>query len=143
MSVLRKLRRKAHRSEYPAVPLGAGDFIPFRKMSEVILDFAQPLLGPMDNGYDEHEIETLVFAALCWNLSFMSAEEQREGIEQIVNETCRSDVACRIGLGESANMLIRRKKSCFADDGRIVLDCKFIGGGDSQQFIVLSALTKD
>ncbi len=143
MSVLRKLRRKAHHSEYPAVPLRAGDFIPFRKMSEVILDFAEPLLGPMDNGYDEPERETLVFAILCWNLSFMSAEEQREGIEQIVNETCRSNATCRIEIENAATMLIRRKKSCFAEDRRMVLDYNFVVEGDSQQFIVASVFEGD
>ena len=65
------------------------------------------------------------------------------GIERILNETCRSDVFCRISLEKTAIMLIRRKKSCFADDRRIVLDYKFIGEGESLQFIVLSGFVKD
>jgi hypothetical protein len=67
MGGLRKLRRRGLGSRYELEPLRNRDIYAGRKLSEVLLDFAGPLLDTADDDYFENAVS---FVALCWNLFF-------------------------------------------------------------------------
>ena len=143
MGTIRKLRRKSHTTKYRTEPLGHGQSSFPRKMSEVLLDFADPLLNTIDDDDGEFFEEVLMFACLCWNLSLLQEKEQKKMALSIVDEMGKSDPLKRLGVEKDIWMLLERKKDFFANDKRMVLDYKFIEEQGRPRLLVVSTLVKD
>jgi len=143
MGVTRKLRRKSHKGRYKIEPLRQVEALPFRKMSEVLLDFAQPLLEDMDDDENDCFEAVINFAAICWNLSFLPEKEQRVQLKNIASQLGESDLLMRLEAKSLARVLLHRKKTLFSNDRRIIANVKIVGKGDNQRLLVMSALAKD
>jgi hypothetical protein len=140
MGALRKLRRKGHRSEYAVEPLRGTEASPYRKMSEVLLDFAKPLLDIIG----EEEFENVIgFAGLCWNVSFSPENEQMREILSIINKLGKPKSFEHLPLEDYAKMLLNRKKEFFANDNRILVDYKIVEDGGKERLLVVSAPAKE
>jgi hypothetical protein len=142
MGALRKLRREAGwkaGGEYAVEPLRATEFPPMRKMSEVLLDFARPLLDTVD---DEGFKNVIIFAALCWNVSFLPEPKQQKDLKKIVDELSKPAPLIRPDLNAWAKSLLERKKAFFAADRRMVLDYRVVEEKDSRHLFVTSTLAK-
>jgi hypothetical protein len=110
-------------------------------MSDVLQDFAEPLLETADD--DKFFANAISFAAFCWNMSFLSEKEQRKMMRDIVDEIVKSDALARLGAEDWARMLLERKKTFFADDRRIILDYKIVEENGRERLLVMSSLVKD
>ena len=140
MGGLRKLRRKSRKGQYEVEPLRQDGAFPVRKMSEVLLDFAEPFLETLT---DEQFEAGISFAAICWNISFLPERKQQKQLRRLVDELGKSDPLARFDIEDCARMLLERKRVFFADDKRMIVNYKVIDQGDSHRLLVMSALTKD
>ena len=79
------------------------------KMSEVILDFAEPILDECEN--EEAEKIAIAMAILIWNLSLLLEKDQDREILKMCSQLAGSDDATQIaGLMDYANSLLERKE---------------------------------
>jgi hypothetical protein len=141
MSVVRKLRRSGHSKHYRLEPLVPKDLCLARKMSEVLMDFAGPLLEDLE---DETAFESVLsFAVICWNLSFFPEKEQRKMMRDIVDELGKSDHLMRLEAESWVGFFLERKKAFFADDRRMILDYKIVQEKGRERLLVVSTLAKD
>lgn len=139
-SPLRKLQRcigRCYRTEsiHPRAGLP-----PERKMSEVLLEFAEPLL---DGAVDDSDYRAGIgFAVMFWDLALLPEEEQPEALKHMARDlgkTSRSndpeivEYFQRIG-----KMLLLRKKALFPDITRAILDYEIVGKGETIQLLITS-----
>lgn len=97
------------------------------KMSEVITEFAEPLLKV---AYSEQSCEIAVMLAItCWNLTLLPEEEREKMFERIITETTKTDEH-RKDTESVALMLIERKKLLFPHLKKFVVnhDIQFLDG---------------
>ena len=142
MGGMRKLRRNSRSTQYEVEPLRPHKSFHAGKMSEVILDFAEPLLNTIDDD-DELFEEAISFAVICWNISFLPENEQKKTIRSLIYEMAKSDVLLCLGVQDDIRMLLERKKAFFADDKRMVVNYEIIQENGSRRLLVMSAVTKD
>lgn len=142
MGGLRKLRRRSRNTQYTIEPLRPKGPFPLRKMSEVILDFAEPLLNEIEDD-DELFEDVISFAVICWNISFLPEKEQKKMIHSLVYEMGKSDVLLCLGVQDDIRMLLERKKTFFADEKRMVVNYEIIEENGSRRLLAMSAFTKD
>jgi len=142
MGGIRKLKRRSRSTQYAAEPLRQKYPFPLRKMSEVVLDFAGPLLNTIDDD-DELFEEVICFAAFCWNTSFLPENEQKQMVQSLIDDIAKSDILQRLRFEDDIRMLLERKKAFFADDRRIVVNYEVIEEEDRQRLLVMSTLAKD
>jgi len=139
MSTMRKLRRNIGRAQYEVEPLRRQEASFGRKMSEVILDFAEPLLESLD---DEKFESAIAFAAICWNLSFLPEQERQAQLNAMVDKLSKFDALLRIEMEDCAEILFERKRVLFANDKRIVVNYKVVEEKDEHRLLVMSTLAK-
>ena len=141
MGTMRKIRRRSRGKQYEVEPLRPQQSFHARKMSEVILDFAEPLLDALDD--DELFENAINCAVACWNLSFLPEKKQQRQLRAMVNELGKSDQLTRFEIEDCTRMLLERKRFFFADEKRIVVNYKVVEEGDYQRLLVMSVLAKD
>jgi hypothetical protein len=140
MGGLRKLRRRSRSAQYAFEPLRPKESFHAGKMSEVILDFADPLLNAVD---DELFEDVISFAIICWNVSFLPEKERTKILCSLVDKIAKSDVLLRLSVKNDIRMLLERKKTFFADDRRIVVNYEIIEERGSRRLLAMSAMAKD
>ena len=141
MGVMRKLRRKNHKEQYWIEPLRQEHAFPVRKMSDVIPEFAEPILDTIDD--DELFEEVISFAVICWNLSFLPEQQQLAQWNNFANEVGTSQLLSHTEIEDWVWILLERKRTFFADDRRIVMNYKVIDEGDHNRLLVMSTLAED
>ena len=141
MGTMRKLRRRSRGKQYEVEPLRPQQSFHARKMSEVILDFAEPLLDAIDD--DEFFENAINCAVACWNLSFLPEKKQRRQLRAIVNELGKSALLTRVEAEDCTRMLLERKRIFFADEKRIVVNYKVVEEEDHHHLFVMSTFAKD
>jgi hypothetical protein len=107
MGGLRKLRRSRSR-QYEVEPLRPQQSFNASKMSEVILNFAEPLLNTIDDD-DELFEDVISFAVICWNISFLPEKEQKKMICSLIDEMAKSNVLLRLSVQNDIQMLLDRR----------------------------------
>jgi hypothetical protein len=142
MGGMRKLRRRSRSAQYDVEPLWPQQSFHAGKMSEVILDFAEPLLNTIDDD-DELFEEVIRFAVICWNASFLPEKEQKQILCSMVDGMAKSDVLLRLSVRDDIRMLLERKKAFFADDKRMLIEFEVIKEKGSRRLLAMSALIKD
>lgn len=141
MSTLGKLRRKDPSTGHEIEPLRRHPLLLERKMSEVLLDFAEPILDGMrdDSCFDD----AIAFSALCWNLALMPSEEQRVHLNDAAGAMAGSDLFKREGIQQCVRMLLDRKRAFFADCKRLIVDYEIVQERTGPRLLVVSAPFKD
>ena len=141
MGGMRKLRRRGHGTQYEVEPLRPQKSFHVRKMSEVILDFAEPLLDALDD--DELFGNAIGCAVVCWNLSFLQEKKQQRHVRAIINEIDRSALLTRFEAEDCVRMLLERKRILFADEKRIVISYNIVEEENHHRLLVTSTFAKD
>jgi len=109
------------------------------KMSEVLMDFVEPYLEFADTEEDFRKLLTL--AAIAWNASFLSKEEQQDIVDSILDEGIPGATEeLKTGLKEIVNMLIARKKAYFSQYTRRIIDFELTDIGRGYHLSVASTL---
>lgn len=140
MSTLRKLARKGHSDNQQIEPLRKLTAVPGKKMSDVLVHFAEPLLQNLKDDclFDE----AIAFAAISWNLAVVPSDEQRAHLKEAAEAMAGSKLFEQYGMEQSLQTLLDRKRSLFADCRRLIVDYENTDGGNglrSLEFVVTSA----
>ncbi len=141
MGTLRKLRRTSYTpgNRFESIPW---EHLPYaRKMSELLLEFAEPLLDDSDD--DKSFRAKIGMAALSWNLTFVPPNEQEATLNGMVSELGRPDALMRRGIQESIHMLMDRKRTLFADDNRLIVNYEIVEERTGPRLLVMSSPVKD
>jgi hypothetical protein len=126
MGVLRRLKKdslgRRRISRVERVPFGYA-----RKMSDVLVDFAQPLL---DTARSEDDFRlAIMIAAACWNLSLLPESERSAPLQQLTSsEMFKPGLEASQELERHMRALVARKEALFPDDKRVILDYQVSGG---------------
>ena len=137
---MRKLRRIGAPARDRVEPLRQDTADSPKKMSQVLLDFARPLLDTVD---DDGFKNVIIFAALCWNISFLPEQKQNKELQSVLDELSKSNPLMRPELEAWAKALLRRKKAFFTDERRMVVNYKVVETEDSHRLFVMSTLAQD
>jgi len=140
VSTIRKLRRASKTAKHRVEPLRHKQPPSAIKMSEVLMDFAEPLLDTLDD--DEHFEGVIALAALCWNCSFLPPKKQRAQFNTILDKLGKSETLTRLEIEDCTRMLLERKKALFADDKRMVVDYKVVEEEEGRRLLVMSIPAK-
>lgn len=109
------------------------------KMSDVIQDFAEPLL--MESVTDDEVKDATKFSILVWNASLAPLPERENLIETLTKQLSYSDDPDHYeSVKSNIDMLLKRKEEMFPNVNRIILDCQFSGSGKNLRLDVVSNL---
>jgi len=108
------------------------------KMSEILIDFAEPLLELVDN-----EKAMLTLAMTAWNIAIFPEEDRDAKIDELVIKCFPQDdpqslEKIRVVVG----MLVLRKLKMYPDNERILLGYEFIESGDKRTLNVMSTMRR-
>ena len=136
----RRLARKGRPTEDPALELSGGAILlhnppGMRKLSEAVMEFAQPLIEEAVTGDDQ--TRAIEFAIIAWNLGSLSGWERAK-----MTKAFHEDVRAATGkwapeVEEYLTKQARRKRREFPDDNRIVLDYELLGRGRTRHLNVV------
>lgn len=137
--------RLKERVQMRDVRLGDGDslFIQdpkgIRKMSEIILEFARPLLDEA-NSFEAYK-KVILVAMLAWNLSLTDESEANAKLETLCNDLVRSmDDDMVVEFRHKLTKLIQRKREHFPQVKRMVMDWDLVKMNNSFHLNVVSTL---
>jgi hypothetical protein len=103
-----------------------------RKVSEILVDFAQPWLDEARN--DAQRKTVIGMAVLAWNMAAIHEPERWEGMSPELQEK----------LTEPAKTILKemiaRKLALYPEEPRSILDYEIIGGGDEMRIEVAFSL---
>jgi hypothetical protein len=102
----------------------------FEKMSEVLLQFAEPVLDTAATLDEVHA--ALEFAMTIWNYSLLPAQARSKGLPEVI----MSDP----WLKSAAEVLLERKAQLFADNRRVLYGLEVFEKGDKFRVNVLSLI---
>ncbi len=113
------------------------------KMSEIIIDYAQPLLNVAKN--DEEQKKAISIAIAIWNLSLYPKEMQSEYIGKIteIMTASRKDSELSENEKEVLNFLMKRKKTLFPEIKRVILDYEYVETPKGFHINVVSNILKN
>ena len=114
------------------------------KMSQIIIDYAGPLLYVAKNGEEQKKAITL--AIIIWNVSLFADESQSEYINRI-----KKLMTPKSGKGGDLlenddpvfNYMMERKKVFFPDVNRLVVDYEFVETPKGFHLNIVSNTLKD
>ncbi len=106
------------------------------KMSQVILEFAEPVLQKCEA--DVQQGVVIGLSIVVWNASFVSEERREESKKDIIEKMSSNDLEAQFIL-DIWHSLLARKERYFPHVKRVVLKHKVIDLGDRLDFTVASA----
>jgi len=113
------------------------------KMSEIIIDFAQPLLDVAEN--TQSQKQAITTAILGWNLALFPKEEQPDQLNEIkkmLNPSTNSDQLAN-EASEILNFLVSRKDSLYPEINRMIVDYELIDTPQGFHLNVVSNIVKN
>lgn len=146
-----KEKRRAKRKQKERHPLGLAPFMlastpaGMKKMSEILVDFAQPMLADLseDDGPEECE-RRLEMAALIWNGLVEKAMAEANGREavlpQLLAALSQGEEESDDALERLVAQLEKRKKRLFPNETRLVETVKVWDDGCEYRVNVASSL---
>ena len=118
----RKETRRTSRSDRFDPFLTPGFGPPFemqKKLSEVIIEFAEPLLNSATD--IKQEEKALNMAVMFWNLSFQPEQDALKLLKDEMVEPTSDDLELRQEFIEAFHMMYQRKNTHFSGDRRFIL----------------------
>lgn len=110
------------------------------KMSEVLLEFAEPLTAAC--GDNNSFYNALQISAIAWNTSFFPPEERKKSTDECINEYI-SDKKARETTKEILLKMLRRKEQDFPDIKRMIMDFKVsYRDGERHLYVISSPLNE-
>lgn len=132
MGGLRKLKRGQDRKYVNAIAKIASRY--HRKLSEVLLEFAEPLTV---TARTEEDFRTAVeIAILAWNLSFLPPDERSTFLKQSIPSLSGGKDALPFETEQCIQRLLARKQALFPDDRRFVAEHQLSGGPHDATLLV-------
>ncbi len=142
MSTKRKLKRKAERARQ-IEPLSTFHRHPLRKMSEILLEYAQPLFEIIDEDDLNQFTLAVQVAILCWNVSLLPPDEQQQFLdsagERVDIHRLPQYSKIKQALQGIMNILIERRKTLYPNEKRLVMDFQIVDEPDQHRLFVVSS----
>ncbi|MFX0197590.1 MAG: hypothetical protein ACFFCW_15825 [Candidatus Hodarchaeota archaeon] len=113
------------RAKYPLGKMRVVETPGKEKMSEVILDFAKPLLENCD---DNSELikKAVAIAIIVWNISLLPEKDHDNAIQDISSKLSPSENASDyVAMMSYIDMLMERKKKYFLNNRRAIISYHF------------------
>ena len=108
------------------------------KMSEILIDFAEPLLELADN---EKAMLTLAMAA--WNIAIFPEKVREAKIDEFVTKCFPPDDPQALEkIRATVGMMVLRKLKLYPDNERILLGYELIESGDKRMLNVVSKMRR-
>jgi len=108
------------------------------KMSEILIDFAEPLLELVDN-----EKAMLTLAMTAWNIAIFPEEDRDAKIDELVIKCFPQDDPQSLEkIRAVVGMLVLRKLKMYPDNERILRGWEFIESGDKRTLNVMSTMRR-
>jgi hypothetical protein len=129
------LLKRAQQSDYlkdAQIVANPGDM---EKMSDVILQFAEPLIQGPAGVISKNAIR---LALAVWNASLLPKAEQLETLKALVDMLPEDDQDARRELAAAFDMLLARKRRYFAKNPRVILDYQITESADMLHLDVIS-----
>lgn len=135
MGTLRKLKRSSResRKRFEYIPWDVSPAV--RPMSEVLSEFAEPLLEEMG---DEHLRVGVSVAALAWNMATMPPKEGEAALGRFCKDKVIGEVLTSREMRELLRFLVDRKKQMYGDDERLILSYTFVEEQGDLRLLVAS-----
>ncbi|MDD3581802.1 MAG: hypothetical protein PHW74_12370 [Desulfobacca sp.] len=108
------------------------------KMSQVILDFAEPFLAQIDQEDDMAFREVIDLAILAWNLALLTEAGRQEFLDKVMAEPARKAPQYYKQTLEKIDLLVLRKQRFFADYRLAIIDYEIVS---SEDYRVLTVAT--
>ena len=108
------------------------------KMSEVLLDFAKPLLELVD---DRHSDKVIALAIACWNATLLPEEVQEASINELIDIFSSSGIRNVEMAKEAVQILLERKRRYLPDNKRFIADYRISHSKDQMRLTVASTLS--
>jgi len=141
MGRLRKLRRAGRMTRQRVEPLRERPSFWARKISEVLLEFAEPLFDTIST---DKEFEAAVcLAIVCWNSFFLTRQQQQIQIKDIIDKLGGTDALARLEIEKLVRVLMDRKQPLFAGDKRIVVNYEIVEEPEGPRLLVMSTFAKE
>ena len=112
------------------------------KMSEVLVEFAEPLLADAPGFQAYHN--AIQLAAIAWNIALLPPERRREFLAETVQDAFGKGLRARMErrlLETLLDQLVARKERRFAHIRRFILDVKVSDEPEEYNVSVLSTVT--
>ena len=109
------------------------------KMSEILLDFAEPLMEQVDRSDERAFGNVISIAAFAWNVSLLPKEKWESSIEDMVKELAQSDDDVAM-MKSIVQMLIQRRMEFFSDITRYIFDYEILDEKEGWHLNVVSSL---
>ncbi len=108
------------------------------KMSEILIDFAEPLPELVDN-----EKAMLTLAMTAWNISIFPEKDRDAKIDELVTKCFPQDDPQSLEkIRAVVGMLVLRKLEMYPDNERILLGYEFIESGNKRMLNVMSTMRR-
>jgi hypothetical protein len=103
------------------------------KMSEVIMDFAKPLLNFSED--DGSKDKAISVAILSWNLALLPQDAQREELKKILHSYSKEDAQV---MDDVVNIMVQRRSVYFPDIKKFIVGYEIVRRGDNVELLVAS-----
>ncbi|WP_101748713.1 hypothetical protein [Endozoicomonas acroporae] len=104
------------------------------KISEALLEFAQPILSVTGDESQEVVESAVSLATMCWNIGAYPEDEGKEMLDEMVSQIIREHMASsgndededidgsRVLFCELLDSMVEQRRTVFSDDSRFVMD---------------------
>ncbi len=94
------------------------EYVPTSKLSEVVLDYAEPLI----NVAGENEEKAIRFSVTLWNASLLQKHKALEIIEPSLDGMANGDQLLKEEFYSMFEMMYNRKQKLFSNDKRFIVN---------------------
>lgn len=139
----KRLLEKAKNNPLAADIQIADDLPVKKKMSDVIITYASPLLA--EAASREEQRTALHMAIWFWNYTLLSASaqpEEKAKIDKWILAGKRSRETLRL-MEETLPYMVERKKEIFPDNNQMITDCEIVDTPEGVGLSVAYAMRKD
>ncbi|MDQ7001613.1 MAG: hypothetical protein Q9N02_02850 [Ghiorsea sp.] len=106
------------------------------KLSEVILDYAEPLTNDVD-GLDE-ESKAISMSIIFWNASLMGKQEATESLVKFIDLIGNNTKGFKNDFYNIFNIMRERKQKYFKSDNRFIVNYSLSENDEGLYFVVAS-----
>ena len=135
-----RIKKSEHLSKYNVISPPPG----VEKMSEVIHEFARPLLekfvNDSDSGSDMAFWNIITLAVLVWNTTLLPKDKQKDSIADIITGIPHSTDEELQMLKAMIGLLMIRKQKLFPDNRRLVLDYEIAITDNMRNLLITSSM---
>jgi hypothetical protein len=96
------------------------EYVSVRKLSEVVLEFAEPLTNAVEG--TEGEEKAIMMSVILWNASLLPKQKALESIKPALDDMANGDQVLTSEFHSMFDMMYERKQNHFSTDKRFIIE---------------------